>query len=207
MMRLVFLLFAEESGLLPADNELYASSYSAGGLYAELEQRVADARGNEAELDHTYLAWHRLLALFTVVYRGVVAPGAAADRARRVTVRSPDGYPWFPLTVDDRTVLHMLRAVQTVTIAGELRTVSFRTLTVEQIGYVYEGLLSFEGFRAAEVVVGLIGKEGREEEVPSRYVEGLAASPDPAARARRGLQGLRHRLGPSPDGQAGAAGR
>ena len=37
MMRLVFLLFAEESGLLPADNELYASSYSAGGLYAELE--------------------------------------------------------------------------------------------------------------------------------------------------------------------------
>ena len=34
MMRLVFLLFAEESGLLPADNELYASSYSAGGLYA-----------------------------------------------------------------------------------------------------------------------------------------------------------------------------
>ena len=59
----------------------------------------------------------------------------------------------------------MLRAVQTVTIAGELRTVSFRTLTVEQIGYVYEGLLSFEGFRAAETVVGLIGKDGREEEV------------------------------------------
>ena len=71
MMRLVFLLFAEESGLLPADNALYASSYSAGGLYAELEARVADARGNEAELDHTYLAWHRLLALFTVVYQGV----------------------------------------------------------------------------------------------------------------------------------------
>ena len=65
-------------------------------------------------------------------------------------------------------MLHMLRAVQTVTIAGELRTVSFRTLTVEQIGYVYEGLLSFEGFRAAEVVVGLIGKEGREEEVLPR---------------------------------------
>ena len=73
--------------------------------------------------------------------------------------------------MDDRTVLHMLRAVQTVTIAGELRTVSFRTLTVEQIGYVYEGLLSFEGFRAAEVVVGLIGKEGREEEVPLAVME------------------------------------
>ena len=181
MMRLVFLLFAEESGLLPADNELYASSYSAGGLYAELEQRVADARGNEAELDHTYLAWHRLLALFTVVYRGVSHPELALI-AHDGSLFSPDTYPWFPLRVDDRTVLHMLRAVQTVTIAGELRTVSFRTLTVEQIGYVYEGLLSFEGFRAAEVVVGLIGKEGREEEVPLAVVENMAASPDPAAR-------------------------
>jgi len=70
----------------------------------------------------------------------------------------------------------MLRAVQTVTIAGELRTVSFRTLTVEQIGYVYEGLLSFEGFRAAETVVGLIGKDGREEEVPLRTLETTAAA-------------------------------
>ena len=181
MMRLVFLLFAEESGLLPADNELYASSYSAGGLYAELEQRVADARGNEAELDHTYLAWHRLLALFTVVYRGVSHPELPLI-PHDGSLFSPDAYPWFPLRVDDRTVLHMLRAVQTVTIAGELRTVSFRTLTVEQIGYVYEGLLSFEGFRAAEVVVGLIGKIGREEEVPLAVVESLAASPDPAAR-------------------------
>ena len=74
MMRLVFLLFAEESLLLPADDELYATSYSAAGLYAELEQRVADARGNEGELEHTFLAWHRLLALFTVVHQGVAHP-------------------------------------------------------------------------------------------------------------------------------------
>lgn len=32
MMRVVFLLFAEERGLLPADNELYARAYSAGRL-------------------------------------------------------------------------------------------------------------------------------------------------------------------------------
>jgi hypothetical protein len=181
MMRLVFLLFAEDSGLLPADNALYSSSYSAGGLYASLEARVADARGNEAELDHTYLAWHRLLGLFTVVCRGVSHPDLELI-PHDGSLFSPDAYRWFPLAVDDRTVLHMLRAVQTVTIAGERRTVSFRTLTVEQIGYVYEGLLSFEGFRAAEVVVGLIGKEGREEEVSLPAVEELAASPDPAAR-------------------------
>jgi len=175
MMRIVFLLFAEESGLLPADNELYARAYSAGGLYAELEQRVADARGNEGELEHTVLAWHRLLALFTVVYQGVSHPELDLI-AHDGSLFDPDAHPWLPLTVDDRTVLHMLRAVQTVTIAGELRTVSFRTLTVEQIGYVYEGLLSFEGLRAAETVVGLIGKDGREAEVPLRALETIAAA-------------------------------
>ena len=175
MMRIVFLLFAEESGLLPADNELYARAYSAGGLYTELEQRVADARGNEGELEHTVLAWHRLLALFTVVYQGVSHPELDLI-AHDGSLFDPDTHPWLPLTVDDRTVLHMLRAVQTVTIAGELRTVSFRTLTVEQIGYVYEGLLSFEGFRAAETVVGLIGKDGREDEVPLRTLETIAAA-------------------------------
>jgi hypothetical protein len=175
MMRIVFLLFAEESGLLPADNELYARSYSAGGLYTELEQRVADARGNEGELEHTVLAWHRLVALFTVVYQGASHPELDLI-AHDGSLFDPAAHPWLPLTVDDRTVLHMLRAVQTVTIAGELRTVSFRTLTVEQIGYVYEGLLSFEGFRAAETVVGLIGKDGREEEVPLRTLETTAAA-------------------------------
>ena len=205
MMRLVFLLFAEESGLLPADNELYASSYSAGGLYAELEARVADARGNEGELEHTFLAWHRLLALFTVVHRGVAHPELRLI-AHDGSLFDPGRFPWFPLTVDDRTVLHMLRSVQTVTIAGERRTVSFRTLTVEQIGYVYEGLLSFEGFRAAEVVVGLIGKEGREEEVPLTAIEALGHV-DLPAQARRSLQGLRHRLGPRADGEADSAGR
>ena len=183
MMRLVFLLFAEETGLLPADNELYARAYSAGGLYTELEQRVTDARDNEAELDHTYTAWHRLLALFTITYRGVGHPELDLI-AHDGSLFDPDSYPWLPLTVDDRTVLHMLRAVQTVTIAGERRTVSFRTLTVEQIGYVYEGLLSFEGYRAAEVMVGLIGKEGREQEVPLRHLETLASSqPDSGALA------------------------
>lgn len=187
MMRTLFLLFAEETGLLPADSELYARAYSAGGLYTELEQRVADARGNEGELEHTYLAWHRLLALFTVVYRGVDHPDLDLI-AHDGSLFDPDAYPWLegrvagtvtagtPLAVDDRTVLHMLRAVQTVTIGGELRTVSFRTLTVEQIGYVYEGLLSFEGFRAADVVVGLTGKDGREEEIPLADIEGHAAA-------------------------------
>src|SRR5690606_17139823 len=67
MMRIVFLLFAEERKLLPADNELYVKAYSAGRLCEELEQRVIE--GSEEDLEHSFAAWHRLLALFTAVYQ------------------------------------------------------------------------------------------------------------------------------------------
>ncbi|MGW5159954.1 Eco57I restriction-modification methylase domain-containing protein [Nonomuraea wenchangensis] len=194
MMRVVFLLFAEERGLLPADNDLYLRAYSAGRLCEELEQR-ANA-GSETELEHTHAAWHRLLALCNAVYRGVDHPKLTMH-AHDGSLFDPDQYAWLPLSVDDRTVLHMLRAVQYVWISagkqrsnrsmnvpdfesrdkakkGERRKLSFRTLDVEQIGYVYEGLLSFEGLRATDVVVGLVGTEGLEEEVRLRELERLS---------------------------------
>lgn len=176
MMRVVFLLFAEERKLLPSDNELYARAYSAGRLCAELEQRALE--GSEEELENTYTAWHRLLALFNAVYHGVEHPRLRMT-AHDGSLFNPDQFGWLPLHIDDRTVLHMLRAVQYVEIGSgrskERRKLSFRTLDVEQIGYVYEGLLSFDGFRADDVVVGLVGKEGREEEVRLADLEALAA--------------------------------
>jgi hypothetical protein len=186
MMRVVFLLFAEERRLLPSDNELYAQSYSAGRLGAELEQRARE--GSENELENSTAAWHRLLALFTAVHDGVDHP--------RLTIHPHDGslfdpeaYLWMPRTIDDRTVLHMLRAVQHVWVGTgknrERRTLSFRQLDVEQIGYVYEGLLSFEGYRAAEVVVGLVGKPGMEEEVALTALQDIPAESLAATLAER----------------------
>lgn len=174
MMRIVFLLFAEERKLLPADNELYATAYSAGRLCAELEQRVTE--GSEEDLEHSSAAWHRLLALFNAVYHGIDHPRLKLH-GHDGSLFDPDKYAWLPLTIDDRTVLHMLRSVQYVEVgtgrSRERRSVSFRALDVEQIGYVYEGLLSFEGFRAEDVTVGLIGKEGLEEEVALADLEAL----------------------------------
>jgi hypothetical protein len=176
MMRIVFLLFAEERRLLPSDNELYARAYSAGRLCAELEQRALE--GSENELESYTLAWHRLLALFRAVHDGVDHPRLPMH-AHDGSLFDPEAYPWFPLDIDDRTVLHMLRAVQYVEIGTgknrERRTLSFRQLDVEQIGYVYEGLLSYEGFRAGDVVVGLVGKAGLEDEVSLTELEELAA--------------------------------
>jgi hypothetical protein len=186
MMRVVFLLFAEERDLLPADNDLYASVYSASRLRRELQER-ADAHG-EPVLEHTSVGWHRLLALFTAVHSGVDHPRLHIP-AHDGSLFDPQKFGWLPLDVDDRTVLHMLRAVQEVRVgtgkSAETRTLSFAALDVEQIGYVYEGLLSFEGFRADGVVLGLVGKEGAEEEVALTELEHLAAKSDdlPAALA------------------------
>ncbi|MBN1172701.1 MAG: SAM-dependent DNA methyltransferase, partial [Micromonosporaceae bacterium] len=177
MMRIVFLLFAEERKLLPSDNDLYATAYSVGRLCDELEQRVIE--GSEEHLEHTTAAWCRLLALFNAVYQGVDHPRLTMH-GHDGSLFDPAGYPWLPLSIDDRTVLHMLRAVQYVQVGTgrnrERRRLSFRALYVEQIGFVYEGLLSFEGFRAGDVVVGLIGKEGQEDEVPLADLEAHAAA-------------------------------
>ncbi|MBQ1099805.1 hypothetical protein KBY55_28025 [Streptomyces sp. b94] len=183
MMRVVFLLFAEERGLLPADNEVYARSYSARFLRDELKAR-ADEEG-ETSLEHTTSAWHRLIALFHAVHGGVDHPGSGFHLpAYDGSIFDPDKYPWLERTtpllpIDDRTVLHMLQAVQEVRVGRgkdrEVRTLSFRALDVEQIGYVYEGLLSFDGRRATEHMVGLIGPDGLEHEVTLRDLETLAA--------------------------------
>jgi hypothetical protein len=179
MMRIVFLLFAEERKLLPSDNELYLSAYSVGDLSRILEE---EARlGSEDDLEHSFRRWQRLLALFRAVYQGIEHPRLRMH-AHDGSLFDPEEFPWLPLNIDDRTVLHTLRAVQYVqTGTGknrELRRLSFRELDVEQIGYVYEGLLSYDSLRADDVVVGLVGKEGLEDEPHLFELEDLAARSD-----------------------------
>ncbi|MEW2400402.1 DNA methyltransferase [Streptomyces sp. NPDC046862] len=194
-MRILFAFFAEEKGLLPADNPLYARSYSAGGLCAELEAQARDT--SEEDLEQSTAAWHRLVALFHAIYQGVDRPdlricgydGSLFDPGRHPWLEPGDGgSPW---PVDDRTVLHMLRAVQYVVTgrgrSRERRRTAFGELSIGQIGHVYEGLLEYEGERAATPVIGLIGKHGREVQVELAQVERLAAE---AARAGEPLAAL-----------------
>ncbi len=196
MMRLLFLFFAEERLLLPADDDLYLGSYSAGRLVDALREE-ANLAGEEA-LEHRTAAWQRLLALFRAIHRGV-----AHDRLRIPAyggvVFDPDRHPWLEgrrqaaepdqggvLPVDDRTVLHALEAVQYVVAGGERRRLSFRTLDVEQVGYVYEGLLGYDAWRAEEPVLGLQGRAGREPEVGISRLEEIGED----AAALRELTGL-----------------
>ncbi|MFJ2826409.1 Eco57I restriction-modification methylase domain-containing protein [Streptomyces sp. NPDC087263] len=182
-MRILFACFAEEKGLLPADNPLYARSYSAGGLCAELEAQARDT--SEEDLEQSTASWHRLVALFHAIYQGVDHPGMRIC-GYDGSLFDPGRHPWLepgggesPWPVDDRTVLHMLRSVQYITTgqgpSQERRKTAFSHLSLGEIGQVYEGLLEYEGQRAATPVIGLTGKPGQEIQVELAEVESLAA--------------------------------
>ena len=207
MMRLVFLLFAEDRHLLPNDDPVYQAYYSASRLVDELEARAAEP-GGEAALEHTDAAWHRLLALFRAVHGGVSA-GSLHMPPYDGSLFDPDAHPWLEgrfnpgenddsdvLRIDDRTVMHMLRAIQYVEVGTgkgrERRRLTFSSLDVEQIGYVYEGLLGFDAFRADDVVLGLTGRPGEEEEVPLTDLEDLVA--DAVRTGDTGIEALAERL-------------
>lgn len=169
MMRIIFILFAEERRMLPSDHAIYDDGYSIGGLEAELSEQAA--LYGEQTLEHRTGAWHRLLATSRAVHSGVANEDLRLP-AYGGTLFDPDRHPWLegraagvdlcmshPPAIDDRTVRLMLRAVQYVELGTgknrELRRLTFRALGVEQIGYVYEGLLELEVNTANDVVVHL----------------------------------------------------
>jgi hypothetical protein len=180
MMRVVFLLFAEERDLLP-ESELFTNAYGLVGEREALRGR-AEAEGEEA-LDATYATWHRLLATSRALYYGASfedarIPGYGGSlfdptRFPFLSALSPSGRLAVP--VSDRVMLHVLDSVQLADIAGEgKRPISFRDIDVEQIGYIYEGLLGFTCRPVAELTVGLIGGSGAEPEISLEVLNELA---------------------------------
>lgn len=180
MMRAVFLLFAEERGLLPTES-LYTSGYGLAPVLDALEARARDE--GEESMDGTSLTWHRLLATSRALHSGVNAEdmripaygGSLFDPERFPFLTSTDASGVLLLTVSDRVMLHVLRSLQIARVKGqEARRLSFRDIDVEQIGYIYEGLLGYTCIRAEETVLGLRGKEGEEPEVPLSVLNELA---------------------------------
>lgn len=179
MMRVVFLLFAEERGLLPT-GELFEQGYGISHELARLAAR--ESADSEEALDATSLTWHRLLATSTALYNGATFEnmrtpaygGSLFDPARFPFLTDTNEPGGLAVTVSDRVMLHMLRSVQIADIKGEARRISFRDIDVEQIGYIYEGLLGYTAIIADDVVVGLKGKLGEEPEIPLATLEALA---------------------------------
>jgi hypothetical protein len=193
MMRLVFLFSAEERGLLLLGDPLYDQHYAVSTLRDRLRED-ADQHGEEV-LERRLDAWVRLLATFRAVHAG--------STHHRLTVPAygghlfdPDRFPFLegrqrgttwhdtpatPLPVNNRTVLHLLEALQLLQVKvpgggpAEARRLSFRALDIEQIGHVYEGLLDHTAKRAKEPVLGLAGTKAKEPEVALAELERLQA--------------------------------
>lgn len=153
LLRLVFILYAEDRELLPTAHELYARSLSLGQLFEDL-QRDHDAFPDT--MSRRFGAWSRLLALFRAIHDGVEhgtlhlprrrgelfdpsrfgfleswqPPGAPA-----VADRSAVGVP----TIDDETVYRILERLMIL----EGQRLSYKVLNVEQIGSVYEALMGY----------------------------------------------------------------
>ena len=182
MMRLVFLLCAEERGLLLLGDQAYEANYALSTLRAKLREE-ASLHGDEV-LSYRKNAWSRLLAIFRAVYAGVEHENMRMP-ALGGSLFDPDRFPFLegrgkgsswqeeqakPLPIDNRTVLLFLDAIQLY----QGRTLSYRALDVEQIGYVYEGLLEQTVKRAPDVTLELSGSKSCKK--PWVYLGELASA-------------------------------
>ncbi|MBL9164623.1 MAG: hypothetical protein JNL18_17985 [Planctomycetaceae bacterium] len=190
MMRLVFLFCAEERELIPSKPfPVYEQNYSVSTISKQLRE-LADQHGEEL-LERRFDAWPRLLAAFRAVYGGLQHDDVHIP-AYGGSLFNPDRFPFLegrkarttwreaeavPLPVNNRTVLHLLEALQLLQVKvpgkgpGEARRLSFRALDIEQIGHVYEGLLDHTARRATEPYLGLAGTRAKEPEIPLAELE------------------------------------
>ena len=214
MMRLVFLLCAEERGLMLLGEKKYDDVYAVSTLRKKLEEEL-DKFGPQV-LERRYDAWARLLGVFRLVYGGVSHPDLLFP-AMGGSLFNPEKFPFLegrfgesgsesgkwgvdhdfsftshshshyshshyshsslalPLPIDNRTVLLILESLQVLKQKGGAIPLSFRSLDVEQIGYIYEGLLEFTGARADELLLGVKGDKAHQNpEIALAELESLA---------------------------------
>ncbi len=159
LMRMVFLLLAEDRSLLPMENDLYARNHSLAGLY----DRLLEGRSQLGDgIDQRYEAWPRITALFRLIHDGAKAGDGLRLPAHGGQFFCPDAFPFLEgrpqgpakHTGETAHTPHIsdgivLRVLEHLLVVGQER-IRYRDLDVEQIGSVYEGL---SGFRL-EVAAG-----------------------------------------------------
>lgn len=196
MMRTVFLLVAEENGLLPVDDAHYQRLYAVRTLRESLQQ---ERSVNPEVLETRTSAWHRMLATSRVVHSGVHHDELSVD-AYGGSLFDPDRFPFLegrtgnetwrtvsgtPVAVTDLDMLAILDALLFLRFrssggATDTRRLSYRNVGVEQIGHIYERLLDHDAVVADHVVLGLRGKAGEEPEIELPELEAKMADGDEA---------------------------
>jgi type I restriction-modification system DNA methylase subunit len=150
LMRLVFLLYAEDEALMPAD-AVYEQNYKVSGIFERLRQDAADYPDT---MEQRYGAWAGLMSLCRLVYAGGGATTGYLP-ARKGQLFDPEAYRWLETPwISDGVVLSVLSNL--LVVKGE--RISYRALDVEQIGSVYEGIMGYAVRRIPGRCIGLKSK-------------------------------------------------
>jgi hypothetical protein len=190
VLRLVFLLYAEDQSLLPVEHPSYAEHLSLFGLHHRLSH---DAGAHPESMHHRFGAYGQLLSLFRSVFFGV-KHGSLELPPRQGRLFDPNAFPFLegglpgwtaavvdptaralaqPPSIDDGTIYRVLHRL----VVFEGQRLSYRTLDVEQIGSIYESLMGYHVRRLTSPAVRL-GKFGV-------WVESEAAGAMPASERMR----------------------
>lgn len=191
LLRLIFILYAEDRGLMPsaaggAAASLYEQGYALGGLHLRLRD---DAALHPDTIDERRGAWGRLLALFRLVDRG---HSSGFMQARGGTLFDERAFPFLlgrdapddaeqVLAVGDGCVLRVLDNL--LMLGGE--RVAYRALSVEQIGAVYETVMGFTAICAPAPMLAI--RAGRNNRVPV-WVDLAALSAMPSDEREKSLK-------------------
>ncbi len=189
LLRLVFLLYAEDRDLIPSRTDaaaraLYDQGYGVRSLHARL---LEDRARHELTMHLRRGAWARLLTLFRLVHRG--DSSGEWIRGRGGKLFDPAAFPFLqgqdepadrprPAEVSDECVLKVLDRL--LVLGGE--KLSYRTLDVEQIGSVYETVMGF----TVETMEGpaLAIKAGKNDRTPVFVDLARLLSAKPSDRAK-----------------------
>jgi hypothetical protein len=174
MLRMVFILYAEDRSLLPVEHPLYAKRMSLLGLFEKLQR---DNGNFPDSMSNRFGAWGHIISLSRTIYLGVdhgdfhIPPrqgdlfdphrysfleGWTGDSSPVITqtARSEVKVP----TVDDGTVFALLQSL----LIFKGQRLSYRTLDVEQIGSVYEALMGYQVYQcdSPTIAIKLNNKKG-----------------------------------------------
>ncbi len=189
VLRLVFLLYAEERDMLPQD-ETFLGGYSLAGLYERLRE---DAALHPDTMDQRFGGYAQLLALFRMVHDGARA-GAMRLPPRHGALFDPDRYRFLegrgeggarqiheridPPLVPDGTIYRVLEKL--IVLDGE--RISYRALDVEHVGSVYETMMGFRLETAEGLTVAI--RAARKQGAPAAVNLNALLEQPPGSRAR-----------------------
>ena len=149
LMRLVFLLYAEDRDLIPSRSDAESRAfYDQGYGVRSLHAKLLDDQARTPDTMHERRgAWGRLLALFRLVHGGC---GTGWMRGRGGKLFDPATFPFLlgqaaptdPARIPPLNDGCVLRVLDGLMVLGGER-LSYRALDVEQIGSVYETVMGF----------------------------------------------------------------